>query len=321
MGRTSFRFLRTCENSSGILRYVGLWPPTSAILSVMSDWRSSLLNPINHTSRSATSVVRAFLPILVLTAVLGGSRPVEAAEDSGYVTIRTTSGRDTLVQGLHEFIRLEYRLGNPNDTLAGFDLLLVTYFSGSNTIGPLYDTGSAPNVRFSDFILTTWPVVEWNSFAGHQVTSPDTLATSTADFNYNPPWQGEGLLFEICVSPTDTGTIQIEPAQPVDTWSAFGRASGEGIPSGWTTPIFYVVPCSEGGLVWGDAGYNGSVSSSDIIFLVNYVFKSGEPSVIRELGDIDCSGFTSSSDVILLVNYVFKSADEPCDPCSVLEFR
>jgi len=65
----------------------------------------------------------------------------------------------------------------------------------------------------------------------------------------------------------------------------------------------------------GDANANGTITSSDIIYLVNYVFKSGpEPLPVWQSGDTNCDLKVTSSDIIYLVNYVFKSGPAPGCP-------
>jgi hypothetical protein len=46
--------------------------------------------------------------------------------------------------------------------------------------------------------------------------------------------------------------------------------------------------------------------------MVNYIFKSSMPPVIPKHGDLNCDGAPNASDIIYLVNYVFKSAPAPC---------
>jgi len=68
----------------------------------------------------------------------------------------------------------------------------------------------------------------------------------------------------------------------------------------------------------GDVNIDGSIASDDIIWLVNFTFKSGLPPLpILEAGDADCTGGVTSADIIYLVNHVFKSGAEPCDVCAV----
>jgi len=71
-------------------------------------------------------------------------------------------------------------------------------------------------------------------------------------------------------------------------------------------------------LMTGDATDDGSITSQDIIYMVNHLFKSGPaPMPVSPVGDADCSGALTSSDVIFLVNFVFKSGPAPCDVCAL----
>jgi M6 family metalloprotease-like protein len=71
-------------------------------------------------------------------------------------------------------------------------------------------------------------------------------------------------------------------------------------------------------LLTGDVDIDGSLTSADVIRIVNFVFKSGAPLLPCEgAGDVNCTGLVTSSDVIVLVNYLFKSAPAPCDACAL----
>lgn len=64
----------------------------------------------------------------------------------------------------------------------------------------------------------------------------------------------------------------------------------------------------------GDVNGDLVVTSSDVITLVNFVFKGGAAPPTG-VGDINCNGSVTSADIILLVNYIFKGGPAPCDPC------
>ena len=67
-----------------------------------------------------------------------------------------------------------------------------------------------------------------------------------------------------------------------------------------------------GSCVSGDVDESGSITSADIIYLVNYVFKGGaEPTCSALSGDVNCSGTVNSADIIYLVGYVFKGGVPP----------
>mgnify|MGYP001604995041 CR=1 FL=1 len=58
----------------------------------------------------------------------------------------------------------------------------------------------------------------------------------------------------------------------------------------------------------GDANGDERISLSDIIYLVNYVFKAGpEPLPFFLSGDMNGDGQVTLNDVIALVNYIFRS--------------
>jgi hypothetical protein len=63
----------------------------------------------------------------------------------------------------------------------------------------------------------------------------------------------------------------------------------------------------------GDANGSGTVSATDIIVIINYVFKSGpQPGCHGQSADVDCNGAVGASDIVYLVNYVYKSGPAPC---------
>ena len=69
----------------------------------------------------------------------------------------------------------------------------------------------------------------------------------------------------------------------------------------------------------GDLNLSTTITSSDIIVLVNYVFKGGAaPLPCAANGDVNCGGTVTSSDIIVLVNYVFKGGAPPCDVCTII---
>jgi len=67
----------------------------------------------------------------------------------------------------------------------------------------------------------------------------------------------------------------------------------------------------------GDVNLSGTLTSADIIFVVNFVFKSGPPPLpCAANGDVNCTGSCTSADIIYMVNHVFKGGPPPCDICN-----
>jgi len=62
----------------------------------------------------------------------------------------------------------------------------------------------------------------------------------------------------------------------------------------------------------GDANGDGKVTVSDVVFLVNYLFKGGPTPLPYLSGDANCDTKVTISDVVYLVNYLFKGGPPPC---------
>ena len=73
-------------------------------------------------------------------------------------------------------------------------------------------------------------------------------------------------------------------------------------------------------IVWtGDVNVDELITSADIIYMVNFVFKGdAAPQPCDASGDVDCSGAVTSADIIMMVNHVFKGAAAPCDVCTLV---
>ncbi|MDH4223578.1 MAG: dockerin type I domain-containing protein [candidate division Zixibacteria bacterium] len=67
----------------------------------------------------------------------------------------------------------------------------------------------------------------------------------------------------------------------------------------------------ESGFERGDANYDGDLSASDVIYLVNYLFKGGPYPQPLPAGDANCDGEITVSDTIYLINFLFKGGPSP----------
>ena len=66
----------------------------------------------------------------------------------------------------------------------------------------------------------------------------------------------------------------------------------------------------------GDADGGGSVTISDAVYLIGYIFTGGPEPVPQMAGDTNCDSNLTVTDVVLLINYIFGGGSAPCDPCS-----
>jgi hypothetical protein len=64
----------------------------------------------------------------------------------------------------------------------------------------------------------------------------------------------------------------------------------------------------------GDCNAEGEVNISDVIYLINYLFRYGPSPTPTEVGNVDCDSGVTVSDAIYLINYFFKGGPPPGDP-------
>jgi hypothetical protein len=87
-----------------------------------------------------------------------------------------------------------------------------------------------------------------------------------------------------------------------------GESQGSGTYSDYATIKYIQFLC-------GDANGDGKVTVSDVVYLVNYLFKGGPAPIPLKAGDVNCDGKDTVSDVVYLVNYLFKGGPKPCQSC------
>jgi hypothetical protein len=65
----------------------------------------------------------------------------------------------------------------------------------------------------------------------------------------------------------------------------------------------------------GDADGSGAVDIDDVVYIISYIFASGQPPEPIESADADCSGGVDIDDVVYLISYIFMDGPEPCASC------
>ncbi len=64
----------------------------------------------------------------------------------------------------------------------------------------------------------------------------------------------------------------------------------------------------------GDVDASGSVTISDVVYLINFIFGGG-PNPDPNAADVDCTNTITISDVVYLIAYVFGGGPSPCASC------
>ena len=61
----------------------------------------------------------------------------------------------------------------------------------------------------------------------------------------------------------------------------------------------------------GDVNEDGVIDIGDVVFLINFLFRTGSPPTIFLAGDANCDGFVTVGDIVHLINYLFKNGPVP----------
>jgi hypothetical protein len=66
-----------------------------------------------------------------------------------------------------------------------------------------------------------------------------------------------------------------------------------------------------GAFVRGDADGNGQINTTDVVYLINYLYIDGPPPVPLEAGDTNSDGELNINDVVYLINFLFIDGPPP----------
>ncbi|MCJ7458592.1 MAG: dockerin type I repeat-containing protein [candidate division Zixibacteria bacterium] len=123
---------------------------------------------------------------------------------------------------------------------------------------------------------------------------------------------GRGYLATLCFRVIgDTGHVVVDTAFfPPSNHLTFVTSEPEGY-----TPIFIKGVLPVVAYKPGDANHDMTVNVTDVIFLINYLFKNGPPPYPFVAADVNASCDINVVDVIYLINYLFKGGPPPKPGC------
>jgi hypothetical protein len=96
----------------------------------------------------------------------------------------------------------------------------------------------------------------------------------------------------------------------VEKWLKWGYASAGD--AAWKHFLYNVL--HQEGFYRGDVNKDGKLNVADVIYLINYLFRSGpKPIEFEDQGDVNNDTYRNVTDVIYIINYLFKSGPAPID--------
>lgn len=108
---------------------------------------------------------------------------------------------------------------------------------------------------------------------------------------YSGPASSEDYAFAIAVDDSDKVYVT-------------GFSTGIGTGRDYTTIKYSQTSC-------GDINKDGRITASDVIYLINFLFKSGPPPDPLHNADVNGDGHINVTDAVYLINYLFKGGPPP----------
>ena len=98
--------------------------------------------------------------------------------------------------------------------------------------------------------------------------------------------------------------------------SSLGQtATGRGTSTNYRLVQGFQQNFSTSSYLCGDADGSGTITISDAVYLINYIFAGGPAPNPLLSGDADCSGSITISDAVYMINYIFAGGPAPCASC------
>ncbi len=113
-----------------------------------------------------------------------------------------------------------------------------------------------------------------------------------------------------------TYSVNVPLIQGSFYWKGRHKDACTGKISAWSSPFRFFLLLDSKLLIPGDSNGDSLLNMSDLVYVVNYLFKGGPPPTPLQAGDLNCDSKTSLTDLYYLINYFFKSGPPPCIPKS-----
>lgn len=67
--------------------------------------------------------------------------------------------------------------------------------------------------------------------------------------------------------------------------------------------------------VCGDVDNDSLVNISDVVFIIDRIFRAGPPPSVEKAGDVNCDGQLDVTDAVYILQYIFAGGGVPCEAC------
>jgi hypothetical protein len=154
-------------------------------------------------------------------------------------------------------------------------------------------------------------------FMSQKYFSPDTAQKKVLLFaavlggeELIPP--GQGILIYLYFTVQDTGSVTVDTCVPPLSFFHFLDQDLNTIIPYFSPSEFHIL---EPSTLPGDLNQDGSITVSDVVYFINYLFKGGSPPGYLPSADTNTDCEIDVSDLIYFINYLFKSGSPPWMGC------
>ncbi len=161
----------------------------------------------------------------------------------------------------------------------------------------------------SGVVASLKPTLFWN--AASNPDTPGGPVTYTLKYSLSPLFWG----YEEVEGLTDTSSTISQGLLP-DSVYYWRVKADDGSPDGvtWADQGFWWF--TVGTYVFGDANSDDEVNLADAVYLINYLFRNGDPPSPLLLGDPNNDCVVDVADIIYLINYLFRGGPAPMQGCA-----
>ena len=134
----------------------------------------------------------------------------------------------------------------------------------------------------------------------------------TTTTSISEPATGEEINWQVISSGGTEGTSSnyILQGTTGQTAVGLGTSASYGLSHGFWQEFGGGTCCNHDG-IRGDVDYNMGLNVADLTYLVDYLFKGGDPPPCDIEGDVDASGGINVADLTYMVDYLFKGGPPP----------
>ncbi len=277
-----------------------------------SDSISTLMNNGDATFQTAVRCDAGDNPFSIFCADLDGDGDLDLAVanlDSDSVSILTNNGHGTFQRVANCEAVDAPRSVFCADLDGDGDLDLAAANSHTDSVSIIKNLSQIPANR------PPYPFSLFSPTNSDSVSTPITLNWQTP---YDPNF-GDQIRYSLYAStvpdfdPDSTttydslGISQLTAALNVGTYYWKVKAYDNWGAERWSNETWHFV-C----FIRGDANGDDIITASDVIYLINYLYRSGNPPVPLQAGDANGDGAVGPGDVVYLINYLFRNGEPPC---------